>query len=77
MLPFISFLAVNGNYTDWTISECSVMCGGGVKTFTRTCTNPSPSNGGKNCSDLGPAKKTETCDEHKCRKLEFFVFIAF
>ena len=69
MLYFIYFLAVDGNYADWTISKCSVACGGGVKTFTRTCTNPPPSNGGKNCNDLGPADKNETCNKQECRKL--------
>ena len=65
---FISFTAVNGGYTNWTISKCSVTCGGGVKTFTRTCTNPPPANGGKNCSELGPANKTASCNEQGCRK---------
>ena len=64
----ISFTAVNGGYTNWTISKCSVTCGGGVKSFTRTCTNPPPANGGKNCSELGPANKTASCNEQGCRK---------
>jgi len=64
----ICFTAVNGGYTNWTISKCSVTCGGGVKTFTRTCTNPPPANGGKNCSELGPANKTASCNEQGCRK---------
>ena len=65
---FKSFTAVNGGYTNWTISKCSVTCGGGVRTFTRTCTNPPPANGGKNCSELGPANKTASCNEQGCRK---------
>ena len=65
---FICLTAVNGGYTNWTISDCSVTCGGGVKTFTRTCTNPPPANGGKNCSELGPANKTAACNEQGCRK---------
>ena len=59
---------MNGGYTNWTISKCSVTCGGGVRTFTRTCTNPPPANGGKNCSELGPANKTGSCNEQGCRK---------
>ena len=68
-IPNICFLAIDGNYTKWTESECSVTCGGGIKTFTRTCTNPLPSNDGKNCSELGPAEKTEECNTQECRKL--------
>ncbi|XP_078352817.1 coadhesin-like [Oculina patagonica] len=56
----------DGGYTNWTESECSVTCGGGTKTLTRTCTNPPPSNGGRNCSGLGPAVKNELCNEHEC-----------
>ena len=38
-------------------------------TLTRTCTNPPPSNGGKDCNELGPAEKTLACNEQECRKL--------
>ena len=64
---------MDGGYTNWTISECSVTCGGGVKTYIRTCTNPPPSNSGKDCYDLGPSQKTESCNEEACDKLEFFL----
>ena len=75
---FYRFTAVNGGYTNWTISDCSVTCGGGVKTFTRTCTNPPPTNSGKNCSELGPANKTAACNEQGCRKsLGLFPFYYF
>ena len=75
---FYRFTAVNGGYTNWTISDCSVTCGGGVKTFTRTCTNPPPANSGKNCSELGPANKTAACNEQGCRKsLGLFPFYYF
>ncbi|XP_073254914.1 vitrin-like [Porites lutea] len=57
---------VNGGYTNWTISECSVSCGGGVKILTRSCTNPPPANGGKNCNELGPANMTASCNEQEC-----------
>ena len=69
-----SIKAVDGGYTDWSESKCSVTCGGGVKILTRTCTNPPPSNGGKDCSLLGPAKKTVPCNEQKCRKFFFKPF---
>ena len=60
--------AVDGGYTDWSESKCSVTCGGGVKTLTRTCTNPPASNGGKDYGELGPAEKTATCNKQKCLK---------
>ena len=61
---------MDGNYTKWNVSECSVTCGEGVKTYTRTCTNPPPSNGGKDCTDLGPAEKKVPCKERECRKIQ-------
>ena len=64
---FSMFLAIDGGYTDWSASECSVTCGGGIQTLTRTCTNPPPSNGGKNCSRLGPASITKDCNMNTCR----------
>ncbi|XP_022787051.1 coadhesin-like [Stylophora pistillata] len=60
------YCALDGGYTEWSESECSVTCGGGVKTLTRTCTNPPPSNGGKDCSKLGPATMTLSCHEQEC-----------
>ena len=72
---FSHYTAVDGGYTDWSESKCSVTCGGGVRTLTRTCTNPSPSNGGKDCSELGPAEKTVPCNEQKCRKYSFHNFL--
>ncbi|KAL9978387.1 hypothetical protein ACROYT_G015895 [Oculina patagonica] len=58
---------IDGKYTDWSpVSECSVTCGGGIQTLRRTCTNPPPSNGGRNCTRLGPAVKTISCNVQKC-----------
>ena len=68
---FSIFLAIDGGYTDWSASECSVTCGGGTQTLTRTCTNPPPSNGGKNCSGLGPASITKDCNMNTCRTFLF------
>ena len=61
-------VAIDGGYTEWSESECSVTCGEGTKILTRTCTNPSPSCGGKNCSELGPDFMTIPCNEGECRK---------
>ena len=48
--PCIANDPVNGNWSPWsTWSSCSATCGGGKRTRTRTCTNPAPANGGKDC----------------------------
>lgn len=43
--------AVDGGYSEWSVCLDNQQ--------TRSCTNPSPANGGKDCSALGPA--TQTC----------------
>lgn len=66
--PLFLSPAIDGGFSEWSELKCSVTCGGGVKTFTRTCTNPPPSNDGKDCSELGPVKKTVSCNEQECRE---------
>lgn len=43
---------MDGNWSSWSAygTECSVTCGGGVHRRFRTCTNPSPEEGGKLCT---------------------------
>ncbi|XP_048584539.1 uncharacterized protein LOC5510519 isoform X4 [Nematostella vectensis] len=56
---------VNGGwseFSEWT--KCTKTCGGGKQERTRTCTNPSPSNGGKDC--VGDAKEEKDCNTDKC-----------
>jgi len=50
---------VDGGWSEW--SKCSTTCGTGVQ--TRTCTNPEPSNGGKDCEgpDERPCRNYSTC----------------
>ncbi|XP_078378562.1 coadhesin-like [Oculina patagonica] len=58
---------IDGNYTAWTEwSDCSVTCGGGSQTRSRSCTNPPPQNGGKNCDELGPGDQTQECNPDPC-----------
>ncbi|XP_020600997.1 A disintegrin and metalloproteinase with thrombospondin motifs 6-like [Orbicella faveolata] len=46
---------INGRWSNWSVfTKCTRPCGGGVQSRTRTCTNPVPKNGGKNC--IGPAE---------------------
>ena len=56
---------MNGRWTPFTQwSMCSEYCGGGTKTRTRTCTNPAPSNGGRDCT--GVAVQTRECGKASC-----------
>ncbi|XP_078378120.1 properdin-like [Oculina patagonica] len=56
---------VDGGWSDWSAwGSCTVTCGGGTQTRTRTCTNPPPSNGGLPCS--GPATESQQCGTASC-----------
>ena len=66
-LLFVS--AINGNYSVWSAwSQCSRSCGGGFKSRNRTCTDPTPSMGGKDCSELGPDMETKECGTTPCAR---------
>jgi len=58
---------VDGGYTaftDW--SACSRSCGPGVTSRHRTCSNPPPTAGGKDCTNLGPAFEQRSCLLAEC-----------
>jgi len=54
---------INGGWTDWTPVKdtCGI-----TYTQTRTCTNPTPSNGGSNCSSLDGGKSSRTVTNEDC-----------
>ncbi len=57
----------DGNWSIWSAwSTCSVTCGNGNQTQTRTCSNPSPANGGKNCSAFNTETVTQACTSQPC-----------
>ncbi|XP_066276185.1 cartilage intermediate layer protein 1-like isoform X2 [Branchiostoma lanceolatum] len=56
---------VDGSWVTWgSWASCDVTCGGGVKTRTRTCTNPEPSGGGADC--VGDTEQTRDCNDFPC-----------
>ena len=56
---------IDGNWSDYGAwSECSKQCGGGSQTRERTCNNPAPAFGGKNCE--GGAVESRKCNSHSC-----------
>ena len=57
----------NGGYSAWEpYGECTKTCGGGKQYRERTCTNPPPSAGGKDCDGLGPSKTSRECNNQDC-----------
>ena len=55
---------VNGGWSNWVCGGCSVECGGGTSSCTRTCNNPPPSCDGQMCS--GGASKVDACNTQSC-----------
>jgi len=56
---------VNGGYSSWsTYGSCSKSCGGGQQSRTRKCNNPTPANGGSQCS--GVSSESKNCNTQPC-----------
>lgn len=56
---------MDGNFTEWgNWSNCFLPCGNGTRYRVRSCTNPPPAHGGRNCS--GPINETQSCNNHSC-----------
>ena len=67
-------LAVNGAYSPWSSwGTCSKSCLGGVRRRVRKCSNPSPSNGGRDCESLGSSVESQDCNVKSCpgRNLQY------
>ena len=61
------FFTVDGNYSEWSdFQACSVSCGKGIQARSRSCINPPPQHGGKNCSAYGPPVETKECSLREC-----------
>lgn len=60
-----SNVAVHGNWSAWgELSACSVTCGGGEQSRSRTCDNPPPAFGGDDC--VGESEEIRPCNEISC-----------
>ncbi|XP_060558848.1 A disintegrin and metalloproteinase with thrombospondin motifs adt-1-like [Ruditapes philippinarum] len=55
---------IDGGWSNYQDMPCSATCGVGVKTSFRTCTNPAPKYGGKNCT--GEAYSFKHCNLRNC-----------
>ena len=59
---------MNGGWSEWQKwGACTVACGGGEQSRSRTCNNPVPENGGLECTSDGSSNsESRTCQENGC-----------
>ena len=58
---------INGDYSEWSPwTQCSKTCSGGVRRRMRKCSNPPPSNGGRDCRNLGPSVESQDSNVKLC-----------
>lgn len=62
---------VDGSWSSWEAWKCTVTCGGGSGMQKRSCTNPKPMFGGKDCE--GQSEEKGKCNMQKCPD-EIFTF---
>merc|ERR1719450_519116 len=63
--PRPSSKKVNGGWSKWSLwSLCNKKCGGGRRVKVRKCNNPTPRNGGSDCT--GSKLYTGKCNEQRC-----------
>ncbi|KAK3093477.1 hypothetical protein FSP39_016236 [Pinctada imbricata] len=57
---------VDGQWSSWiNVGSCSKTCGGGTQKQERSCTNPTPRNGGRGCS--GDSTRSIDCNSQPCK----------
>jgi len=67
---------IDGGFSQWTTwSECSVYCGEGTITRTRSCTQPIPAHGGRDC--VGANSENKTCVNAQNPKCDYEVVAEF
>ena len=63
--------AVDGVWAAWgSWGTCTVTCGGGTQTRSRTCTNPAPQYNGADCP--GSDGSSQDCNTHHCPSTSIF-----
>jgi hypothetical protein len=73
---FSHHMSIDGGWTEWgTWSSCSLTCGGGVRSQSRTCTNPRPSVSGSNCD--GKDMKVTPCNTGSCGMYATFIITSY
>ena len=66
LVLFVVANTIGGEWATWTAyGTCSVTCGGGVQTRTRTCTDPAPTTGGTDC--VGNLSENRDCNGQQCK----------
>ena len=65
---FTFHLTVHGGWGEWQAwATCPVTCGGADQSRTRVCNNPTPQQGGRNCTADGSSnEETQRCHENQC-----------
>ena len=62
---YVNFIAVNGGWATWgSWGACSVTCGPGTQTRTRTCSSPTPQGNGATCP--GSSTSSQACQDMVC-----------
>ncbi|XP_053387294.1 A disintegrin and metalloproteinase with thrombospondin motifs adt-1-like [Mercenaria mercenaria] len=65
IILFASTTKTDGSWESWQMwSNCSADCGGGFRTRSRTCSNPSPSPFGRYCQ--GNSIDIDSCENKTC-----------
>ena len=64
---FLRECPIDGGYTEWSeFSACTRSCSGGRQKRWRTCFNPKPKYGGRDCERLGPSSEVQRCNTFPC-----------
>lgn len=72
------YFPVNGNRGQWaSYEECSVSCGSGMQTKTRSCNDPAPEHNGNPCYGLGTSSRICTMEACKGKTSFKFFFYSF